>query len=124
MTGCETTQPSNVEKPVKSAGRVKVALYDSSSRNPTRELDVYNSESQIQKPHRIIALLTCEGPAHQEGELVNAINYRARQIGANAVIVLEADRPNEKLLFSNPIFQPADSRVFRAQAVVYSDIAH
>lgn len=121
VAGCATSSQNPGEKPVKHAGRVKAAIYNSVERTPTTHLDVYSNPQSVERLHKVIALLTCEGAAHEEGELVNAINYKARQLGAHGVVVIPPDRPNEGLVIAHPWFQPADRRVFRANAIVYTD---
>ena len=119
IMGCNTASKYGAqgggEKPPTRAGRVKIASYDSVSRQPTHSLEVYDTPQQIPRLYKVIALLACEGAAHEEGMMVNAINYRARQLGANGVIVLPTDR-------SGAVFSPqSDRRVFRRKAIVYTD---
>jgi hypothetical protein len=100
---------------------VKAAVYDTANRTSTTELEVFDEAKKLERPHKVIALLTAEGAANEEGDLVNAMMFKARQLGANAVVMLPPDRPNAGVVFNN-ILQPADRRVFRGNAVVFSDI--
>ena len=120
-SGCATTSQEGAERPVKHAERVKILMYDSESRRPTTHLDIYDSSrpadqtSQVIRAHKVIAKLMCEGAADEEPEMVNAINYRARRIGANGVVILPPDR-------TGSIWSAFGSRrMFRANAIVYTE---
>ena len=121
FTGCHTPWPQGAagthEKAPPRAGRVDIATYDITERAPVKRLDVYESPEKVTQPYSVIALLTCEGAAAEEGMMMNAILYRARQIGAQGVIVLPAERPG---LTANLLFAGNDRRVFRANAIVYA----
>ena len=124
VAGCETaTQQSSSEKPVKHAGRLKAALYDSSSRSATTQLDVYDSEQKFQRAHKIIALLTCEGAAQEEGEMVNAINYRARQIGASGVIAGQTHLNFDSQKFEQVGVVPAGVLLFAFDPALFGFLA-
>lgn len=120
--GC-ASNPSNApqakEKKPKHYSRVKVAIYDTTPRTATTQLDYFAEGTTIPKQHKVIALLTCEGAAHEEGEMVNAINFRARELGASGVIQLRADQPNASVAIAHPMWQAPDRRVFRANAIIY-----
>lgn len=119
--GCATTSQEGAERPVKHAERVKVLMYDSASRKPTTRLDIYDTSrttaqtNQILRVHKVIALLICEGGVDEEPEMVNAINYRARQLGADGVVILPPDR-------TGSIWSAFGARrIFRANAIVYAE---
>src|SRR5690348_9341872 len=59
---CSTTPPQqDAEKVPKHAKRVKVAVYDSTNRPKTSFVDIYDTDSQVRRPFKEIAFLTCEG---------------------------------------------------------------
>ena len=107
--GCET-QPSNPsgEKQPKHAASVKIAIYDSSPREKSGFVKVFDDPKSIQKPYKEIALLNCEGTPKEEAPMTEAIIYRARILGANAIIILPPSRSGW-----------GDRRVFRAKAIVF-----
>ncbi len=118
--GCATSPQDASNRPPKHVGRVKTAAFDTTARQVTTELEVFDETKKLDRPHKVIALLTAEGAANEEGDLVNAMMFKARQLGANAVVMLPPDRPNAGVVFNN-ILQPADRRVFRGNAVVYKE---
>jgi hypothetical protein len=89
LAGCAATTSQNAgEKPPRQAKRAKVVMYDSASRPSRDHIDIIEETQRIQKPYKSIALITCEGAAHEETEMTQAIIYRARLLGADAVIMM------------------------------------
>ena len=86
------------------AQHVKIATFDTTPRSPTSKLTVLR-EAPIQK-HHTIASLTIDGTADKEGNLVNALAWKARQIGADSILLLA------------PLHPHRDQWIFRADAIV------
>jgi hypothetical protein len=115
--GCSTTPlPEVAEKQPEHAGRVQVAIYDSTSRPKTSHLDVYDTQLP-QRPYKEIALLTCEGEPQEEAAMTTAILYRARMLGADAVmsagtraVVLAAESTPAAFSALKPLFTRINSR--------------
>jgi hypothetical protein len=115
IIGCSSTPVSTSgETPVRYARYVQVATFDSSPRSATTKLDILQTPP-IKKNH-VIAELTIDGSAENEGKLINALAWKARQLGADAMVVL------------NPVGQrnydalgiPEETHwIFRADAIVY-----
>ena len=70
----------------------------------------------IQKQYKEIALLTCDGTVNEELVMTEAIIYRARMIGADAVLILQRNNYQEGV---GPLGGGATRSVYRAKAVVY-----
>ena len=106
VAGCSSTPPATTsgEQPVRYVQYVKVATFDTTPRSPTSKLNVLR-EAPIQKYHAI-ASLTIDGTADKEGNLVNAIAWKARQIGADSILLLA------------PLHPHRDQWIFRADAIV------
>jgi hypothetical protein len=86
VAGCASTpSQQSHENPPPKANRVQILMYDTTSRSATEHLDVCGS-TPPQRPYKVIALLTCEGAVDQEVVMDTAIYYRARQLGADAVM--------------------------------------
>ena len=86
VAGCASSPPpqqSHTKAP-QYANKVQVMQYDTAARPPTEHLDILGP-NQPQRPYKVIALLTCEGAVDQEVAMNTAIDYRARQLGADAV---------------------------------------
>lgn len=119
-SGCASTSyQQSQEKPPPKANRVQVVMYDTTPRPPTTRLDVYGMIPP-QRPHRIIALLTCEGAVDQEAVMTRAIFYRARQLGADAVQnagTINSVREGYYFFY----YAPRMRSVFRYYALVYTD---
>jgi hypothetical protein len=118
VAGCASERsPQGAQKPPEHADRVQVAMYDSSPRAKLEHIDVFDETQSIQRPHKIIALLTCEGRVDEEGVMTEALIYRARMMGADAVMILppyvyrDAPRP--------PYHGSSTRKVYRAKAAVY-----
>jgi hypothetical protein len=134
IAGCSSTPPQQShEKPPPKANRVQILMYDTTPRTPTANLDICGS-TEPTRPHKVIALLTCEGAVDQEVIMTTAILYRARQIGADAVMsagtittqreatVNVADTVGKQLLMNAVGMGGSGARsVFRLYALVYTD---
>jgi hypothetical protein len=117
VTSCATsTKPPDGDAPPKFAKRVKVLIYDSTLRTKTAHLDIYEEKAPERK-YQPIALLTCDGNSREELVMTEAIFYRARQLGADAVIrgSQAGITPPLGFVFGGMNFQ------YRATAIVYTD---
>jgi hypothetical protein len=84
LVGCSSTPISlSGEPPVRYAQYVKATTYDSTLRPPTKKLTILRGVSD-QKFH-IIATLTINGAPEKEGDLINALAWKGRQIGADSI---------------------------------------
>jgi hypothetical protein len=111
VAGCATRPSEQNAKPPKHANRVKLLMYDSSPRNVLEHIDVFDGTHPIQRPCRDIALLTCEGRPNEELVATEALIYRARMMGADAVLILPWYKYQKNL--------SAVGTMFRAKAMVY-----
>ena len=126
LLGC--TSPStqkDTEKAPPKADRVQQLIYDSTPRQQTSHLDVYEAKPP-QKPYKVIALLTCEGAVDQEVVMTTAIFYRARQLGADGIMTAEAQtykEPGSIAIGNGWGFANSGSTrfIFRARAIAYED---
>ena len=64
---------------------VQVATYDSTPRPPTIKVNIIKELPN--RAHHIIASLTIDGEAENEGKLINALAWKARQIGADSILI-------------------------------------
>src|SRR4051794_34887810 len=92
--GCATKPKPSHEARLRE--RVKIAMYDSSPRTAKDQIDIYDDLQPIKKSYKSIALITCEGAAHEEPEMTEAIIYRAKKLGVDAAIVLLPTRYNDR----------------------------
>jgi len=124
VAGCGTTpKEQDTEKPPRHAKRVQVAVYDSTERPKTAHLEVYDTKPP-QRPYKVIALLTCEGAPKEEAAMTTAILYRARMMGADAVMSANTSFTQEGggfIFGGNGGFGGGVNTrcVFRAKAIVY-----
>lgn len=92
-TGCSSPPESrNGEAPVRYAQYVKVATFDTTVRPATDKLTVYREKPAFK--YHTIATLTIDGELEKEGALINAIAWRARQLGADGIIILPPLHPH------------------------------
>jgi len=70
------------------------------------------------RPFKVIALLTCEGARDEEAVMTNAIHYRAKLMGADAVIAGAVSAQDD---YNQASGHRGSRRVYRARAVVYED---
>ena len=105
LTACHSYDV-NGDKPVRYAKDVQVALFDSTPRAVSKTVQVFDDANDIKRPYHKIALLSRSGHREDEALIDNAFAWRARQIGADGVLLLPASR-------GWPDFQ------FRANAIVF-----
>ena len=87
--GCATTTPvATADKPPRYASRVQVARYDATERSVRPEFAVYADAASVPRPYRIIALVSHNANPEDQALMMQAIAWRARQLGADGMIVL------------------------------------
>jgi hypothetical protein len=117
LCACRTEYVSSTGEPTpRYANEVQVARYDATDRQPTAQLEVFSNPQALgNRPYRVIALLTREGYRRDEGLIMNAIAWRARQIGAEGLI------PEGPVYGGSPWAHGRwEQPVFRALAIVFS----
>jgi hypothetical protein len=125
MVSSCATSPQDADAPPKHAQRVQIVMYDSTVRPKTDHLDVYDMKPP-ERPFKIIGLLTCEGAPKEEAAMTTAIFYRARMMGADAVLSANtsfAQVGGGFVVGSGGGFGGGSSTrcVFRARAAIYTD---
>ena len=131
IVGCSTEYVSvNGEKPPRYATDVQVARYETENRAPSARLEVFNSVDALRQRHyRIIALLTREGNREDEGLIMNAIAWRARQLGAEGIIppgfIPSTGSTNGPQISVNTsvnigFWNEGNKNIFRACAIVFT----
>jgi len=116
--GCSTTPSGNPADPApKYAGRINVARYDVTPRVPSTAFEVFTRADEVQQPYKIIALLSHESKPKDSGLMINAIAWRARQLGADAMILLP---PQETGLRWNQWGVQKQQPIYSANAIVYT----
>ncbi|MGC9944468.1 MAG: hypothetical protein ABSE48_21800 [Verrucomicrobiota bacterium] len=124
LTGCYSYDV-NGSRPVRYASGVQVATYDSTPRQPSASVRAFQSPAEVQRPYHVIALLSREGYLRDEGLIVNALVWRAKQMGANGIILLNVTSEGGDQAFAfgaNGSFLAGSSPaqcVFTANAIVF-----
>lgn len=105
------------------ATRVKVARFDSTFRKPNAvDIDVFQPGDPVPKEFKAIALLTFECPVSDETQAVTGFITKAKDLGADAVIVLTSVTATRDLAITRGIgslLPPNERHVFRANAITY-----
>jgi hypothetical protein len=116
VTGCSTTPSGNpADGAPKYAGRIKVAQYDLSPRTPSLSLEVFDAPPT--RPHKVIALLSHKAEPNDSAQMMNAIAWRARQLGAQGLIVL---RPQETGMRWNQWGMERGEPIYSANAIIFT----
>jgi hypothetical protein len=124
FTGCAeyTTSSSTGEKIPRYAGRIQIALYDPTPRQPKPDFEVFADAQSVKRPYRIIALLAHKANPEDEGLMMNAIAYRARKLGADGMIVLPRPGRGWKFGQVGDIGSGgSEEGVYRAHAIIFTD---
>jgi len=128
LAGCHNYDV-NGTAPVRYANSVFVTVLDPSKRKPTKSIELFANEDKIKRPHHVIAILSREGYLQDQGMIVNALIWRAKQLGAEGIILLGALGGNTSsgMIFGNGNgvigSSSPDHGSFSATAVVFDDTA-
>ena len=126
LTSCYSIDPITNEKPPRYSGGVSVALFDITPRPPTKRLDVMQTPT-LPPNARIIARLSRPGAASKHAAMMNAIAWRARQIGADGILpVVGSGAPSSQVNVNVAIGQPwgwnkGKDPTYVADAFVYTN---
>jgi len=115
---------------------IQVARLDNVQRGPTADnIEVYTDRNNIKRPYKEIALLTVEESdfGNNDQEMLDSLVSRAKQIGANAIILLSQETQSEggyiyttsknkkKTSSSTSHYVESKRKVMRASAIVYEE---
>jgi hypothetical protein len=115
LVGCSSTPVSTSgDPPVRYARYVQVATFDFSPRSATAKLDILQTPPT--RKNHVIAELTIDGSAENEGKLINALAWKARQLGADALVVLT---PVGQRNYDALGIPEETHWIFRANAIVF-----
>lgn len=84
-------------------------------------IDVYTSHASIKKPYKEIALITVDdqGWGRSESELLEKLISKAKEMGADGIIILSQDKQSDGGVFSGDVFVEITRRIVRGTAIVY-----
>jgi hypothetical protein len=126
LAGCHNYDV-NGTAPVRYANSVFVTAIDPTKREPSKSIQLFANEDKIKRPHHVIAILSREGFLQDQGMIVNALVWRAKQLGADGIILLGAMGGNTSsgmiLGNGNGVFGSSnpDHASFSATAIVFDD---
>lgn len=109
LTGCNAT--------------LNVAKFDATKRELTEgSIDVFSSPVAIKRPYKEIALITAEeGWSNTEADLTQRMIAKAREIGAQAIILLGAEQRTSGGTLVGNVYTAVNYNVTRCTAIVYTD---
>jgi hypothetical protein len=108
LAGCQSrSYDVNGSQPVRYAREVQIVMLNPSARPVSPTIQIFENATEVKRAFTKIALLHRSGHREDEGLIVNAMAWRARQIGADTIIILPAGR-------GWPDYQ------FHAQAIVFN----
>ncbi|MEY4386745.1 MAG: hypothetical protein RLY20_2028 [Verrucomicrobiota bacterium] len=102
---------------------VNVARFDTIKRQPTEaNIDVYTSPLAIKRPYKEVALITAEeGWKNSEADLTQRMIAKAREIGAQGIILLGAEKQSSGGIIAGGLYMADDYNTTRCTAIVYTD---
>lgn len=125
-TGCDTTRemfkpnpnPAWARPGWSPDGRLKIALVDQTKRQPSGNVTLYQA-NDTPPEHKVLAFVSAEGSAEDEGLIVNMILDYARHTGGSGVALLRNDRPTVKVDVNTPtIYDRPGRRIYRANVIL------
>jgi len=119
LAGCSTPVSENSTDPApRYASRINVAQYDLTPRSPSLSLEVFDSAEAVKRPYKVIALLSHKAEPNDSAKMMNAIAWRARQLGAQGMIVL---KPQDTGIRWNQWGMERAEPIYSANAIVFTD---
>jgi hypothetical protein len=105
------------------AATLNVTRFDAVQREPTgATIEVFSSPQNITRPYKEIALITAEeGWDHSEAELTRLMIVRARDMGADAIILLGAVQRTSGGALVGGTYVASTFNFTRCTAIVYTD---
>ena len=123
LTGCHSYDV-NSSRPVRYANGVKVLEYDHTQRAPSPTIQIFDRFNPAPAHYVALASLSRMGYLQDESLIDNALTWRARQLGANGIILLPPEQSDYSAGFAianaNGGFATGGSSqpVFRAVAIL------
>ena len=120
LTGCE---------PVPHYNRLQAAAFVGSlPRKPYGTIKVFQTPADIKRPYEVIGMLSCEGSAAEEAAIVNAMLYRAADMGGDGVLLNTAKAGAEDVTGSRidvrfgwaAMIGGGDQRAYRSQVIRFT----
>jgi len=122
VVGCE---------PVRHYNRLQVANFSGPTK-PTRKpygtVKIFQTAKEIKHPYEVIGMMSCEGSAAEEAGIINAMLYRAADLGADGVLLNTATAGAEdvtgsriNIQYGAPMLGNGNQRAYRAQAIRFKD---
>ena len=105
------------------AATLNVTRFDAIERDPTKgAIEVFSNPQNIKRPYKEIALITAEeGWDNSEADLTQRMMARAREIGADAIILLGAAQRTSGGAFVGGVYAAVQFNFTRCTAIVYTD---
>lgn len=99
---------------------LKVGVIDATPREPnTGDFEVFRDGEKPVREFREIAALTYDADFRDEAEAIGAMSQRARQMGANGLIIGRTDKPFQGAFVPPIMWRAQGNRSFNASAFVY-----
>ncbi len=108
VAGCTSNNP---DPAVRYGTTVQVIRYDGGHYAPTKTLQVFDTAEEVKQPYHKIAKVTRPGHREAEGKIVNALIWRARQAGAEGLILLPPKHgwPDYQFSATAIVFDPTNT---------------
>jgi hypothetical protein len=120
LTGCE---------PVRHYRRLTVACYTgpvqkypTPPKKPYGSVKVFQTKEDVAEKYEALGMMTCEGEAEEEAAIVNAMLYRAADMGADGLILTPPGTGGEtatNVRLSWGLMPNNSHRAFRAEAIKF-----
>jgi len=87
---------------------------------PYGTVKVFETRDDVKQPFDLIGMMSCEGEAKEEAEIIRAMLYRAADMGADGIILNPASSASQPNGTGNNDFRVNKDRGFRAQAIKFA----
>jgi hypothetical protein len=86
-------------EPVRHYNRLQIATFEQGlPRRPYGSVKVFREPSDVNRQYEVIGEMSCEGSAGDEAGILNAMHYKAADMGADGVLLNDGPRvPGEQV---------------------------
>jgi hypothetical protein len=129
LCGCASDGPMREafgREPVIRYNRLNVASFTgrmqrfpTPPQRPYGTVKVFENRDDVKQAYEIIGMMSCEGEAKEEAEIIRAMLYRAADMGSDGIILNPASSASQPNGAGNIDVRVNKDRGFRAQAIKF-----
>ncbi len=87
------------------------------------DIDIFTTKENVKKPYKEIALVTADpaSSGDSETELLEKVIVKAKEIGADGLIVLPTEEKGEGGILIGNVYASSKRKIVKAVAIIYQE---